>query len=361
MKIRSLLLISLAVVMGLVLAGCGTNSAVYTADHGRSFVYIFDNNSVNLGAVPGHHKHMTGAQLKATRASRVHKHATKATGTGSGVDIASGSMDLYLYDMTTNKSTKLNGAYGSLAFETVQVADYGTKLLFSADDSNGYVQIYLADAKLLTITQLTSGSSDHYDAQISSDGTLVTYDDDDGGLYYVSATGGKPTQITLSTVKIDLLYAWAPSFTPDNKSIVFVGDPDTEYYEENIYIARIDGTDVNQLTNPYDYTGQFDYYPVVSSDGSTVAFERDIDDYEYIYTVPITGENDTISAIQLTNDGTAWYPVYFGNKLLYLDWNPNIGGSYNDNIFSMDTDGSNIQQLTSTPYENTFNDLYYYD
>jgi hypothetical protein len=361
MKMRTLLFVSLAAVMGLVLAGCGSGSSTYTADHARSFVYIYDNNSVNAGAIISHlHQPMTAAQRKASRMARVHKLATRAASTG--VDIASGSMDLYLYDMTTNKSTKLNGAYGSLAFETVSMGAYGTKLLFSAYDSKGYVQVFLADAKLRTITQLTTDENDHFDAQISIDGNWVAFDNDDGTLYYMSASGGTATAIKINTSIVALSYAWNPSFTPDNKSLVFSGnleDSDGEF----IFSAKLDGTGLTQLTNP-DQAAEYDYYNSVSPDGSTLAFTREIYSEEYgwqenIYTVSISGESASNVASQLTTDGYSWYPLYFGTKILFLDYGPNYYGTGNDNIFSMGIDGSSITQLTNTPYETTFNDLYY--
>lgn len=291
--------------------------------------------------------------------ARLHARGSQARVNGilapasAGVDIASGTVDLYFYDAANKTSTKLNPAPAE--FCNVQLSSDGTKVLISAEDvSTGYCQIYLADAKYKTFTKLTNDASVHGDASLSADGKTIIYDDgthNDATLYTVPAAGGTPTKLTFTSVET----AWAPVFTPDGKKILFTGYDGTSFY---VYMANADGTGLTQLTRVPS-----DEEPAVSPDGTQVAFARYSEDAPTIdiYIVSIGGETNSNPAKILTTDasvsGMSHYPMFTSSgKLLFLSYKPNRDNdNLNDNIFEINTDGTGLTQITSTTYETCFN------
>lgn len=132
----------------------------------------------------------------------------------------------------------------------------GKKILF-ASDKNGTVQLYtvkLDGSKLTKITNLPAirGRSDW-----SSDGQyIVTYSGEawHRELYIMNADGTNMHQLSPSGGN-----SQGPSFSPDGKWVAFTAYFD-HYNDDNgceIYIIRIDGTDLRRLTNN-DYC---DYQP----------------------------------------------------------------------------------------------------
>jgi TolB protein len=132
----------------------------------------------------------------------------------------------------------------------------GKQILF-ASDKNGTVQLYtvrLDGSKLARITNLSAirGRSDW-----SPDGQyIVTYSGEawHRELYIMNADGSNARQLTPGGGN-----SQGPSFSPDGKWVAFTAYFD-HYNEDNgceIYIIRIDGTDLRRLTNN-DYC---DYQP----------------------------------------------------------------------------------------------------
>jgi Tol biopolymer transport system component len=329
--------------VALVCAGCGSDK--HSTSTGTSdFVYLYDNSSYNA----------TGSGAKAGRThahpsqSRTH-HPTQLAAS-SASDIASGTVDLYYYDATTQTSTQLNTA--SSYFCNVQLSNDGTKLLISAEDTEtGDCQLYLADAKYQTINKLTTDADDHYDASISPDGTIIAYDDWDGDLYTLPAAGGTPTELTITGVG----GGYSPVFTPDNKHIVFEGCENAC----NIYIVSASGGAATQLSQGTYWDG----VPAVSPDGTKVVFDREAVSNGYtrdIAIISINGESTSSPATILSTDssvsGGSWAPMFAGSgKLLFQSWKPNSDTSKNDNIFEINTDGTGLTRITNTLYETCFN------
>jgi Tol biopolymer transport system component len=275
----------------------------------------------------------------------------------SSIDIASGSVDLYLYDTTSGTNTKLNPESADLV--TAQLSYDGTKLLFSGYDSAGYVQIYIADAKFQTLVQLTTAEVDHYDVLLSKDGSTVAYDSDSGSIYTMPATltptGAVPTPTLIDTSAIN--YAWGPAFTPDGTKVVFSGR--ASGINQAVFIIGVDGSGLKALSLPA--TTYYDEFPTVSNDGTMVAFERESGSGVNIASMSISGETSTGSATILTTDNYSWQPLYLGSKILYMSKKDNISGTDADNIYIMNADGSSVTRLTNTTLEDGFNLLYSLD
>jgi Tol biopolymer transport system component len=249
-------------------------------------------------------------------------------------------------DTSAGTNTKLNPQ--SAAFYNVQLSYDGTKLLFVAEDSAGYAQIYLADAKFLTLTQLTTGTADHLNASLSKDGTMIAYDPNgDYGVATIPATGGEPTILSLPT----LSDAYGPVFTPDGKMILITGwSGDASF----VYGLNLDGTGLTQLTKGAYWDGT----PSVSPDGTRIVFERDGEETDDIAVVGIGGESTANPVTMLTSNGKSWQPQYLGDKILFMSWKDDPS-KYLDKIYEMNGDGSNVLQLTNSTMEDCFNWWYW--
>jgi Tol biopolymer transport system component len=351
-SLRALLTISLALVVLLGLSGCGNSgSSTWSAN---SFAYIQYENS---GDASTSHTHANlHKSHKSSQTVSVHKAGKRSA--KANIDLETGSADIYVYNTSTSTNTELASGYN---LYSAQLSQDGTKLLAGGWDSNGYAQIYIADAKFDTVTQLTTDENDHWDPTLSADGSTVAYDVE-GALYTISSSGGTPTAYTGA---ISALWAWAPAFTPDGKSLVFCGEYYNEtagYYADLIFSVNLSTAALTQLSANNTTSGSvytYDGFPVVSTDGKTVAFSREVyneskgTETENIATIKISGETTANPATVLTTDGEAWQPQYLGSKILYLDWSDSTtDNAYN--IYEMNADGSSVTRLTNT----TLNDVF---
>jgi Tol biopolymer transport system component len=109
-----------------------------------------------------------------------------------------------------------------------------------------------------------------------------------------------------------------------------------------------DGSGIAKLITPG--AGDYDGAPSVSPNGKTITFERCNEGCD-IWTANIDGS----SAKNLTNNGVSWDPMFVNNKIVYVAWNDN---GYN-NIYSMDPNGQNQKQLTSTPADEMFDEWWW--
>ena len=302
LTIRSITLIALALLLSFALASCGDNGSGPLGATTTSFAYLEYVPSSQSGATVAHNSAAMAHGQRSTHARR------------STVSIGSGYWNLYVMDTLTGTPVKLTS--GPQAFENVLLSADGTKLVATADDGT-YVQVYVADSKLQTITQLTSDASYHYDASISADGTKVAYDDGNGKIYTIPATGGTATAVPTPSLE----EAWSPVFTPDGKKIVFTGwsgSADTSF----IYSMNLDGTGLTQLSKGTVWDGM----PSVSADGTKIAFERDGAESgsgEDIAVMSIAGESATTPVTMLTTTGNNWNPIFVGNKIAFVSWRNN--------------------------------------
>jgi Tol biopolymer transport system component len=359
---RSVFVVALTLLVALGLSSCGSSgNSVPFASSSASFAYLLDNSSNS--DLARNHSHPALSHSHAALKARPHNSHPRAK-TSTGVDIGTGSIDVHIYDTSKGTDTQLTGSgtplNQSYAFYNAQLSNDGTKLLLVAENTEGYGQIYIADAKLQTITQLTglTGSdvtSYHINAALSADGKTVAFDDWDGNLYTMPASGGTPTLVSLAT-----LYGATPAFTPDGKSLVFTGwvkeeAANVQVAYDLIYSVNLSTGATQQLSMGTD----FDAYPTVSADGTHVAFQRYQETNDIwgsnVAVVGITGESTSNPATIVTTDNMSWQPVYLGSKILYASDKVNDPGTYADNIYLMNGDGSGVTRITNTTLETCFN------
>ncbi|MDP9185189.1 MAG: hypothetical protein M3O29_05930, partial [Actinomycetota bacterium] len=88
----------------------------------------------------------------------------------------------------------------------------------------------------------------HFPASWSPDGRWILFSGWRGTVYVVHPDGTGLRQITLETVP-SLRQAYYPSWSPDGTRFVFVGWSGSD--RDNLFTARIDGTDVEQITHTH--------------------------------------------------------------------------------------------------------------
>ncbi len=125
-----------------------------------------------------------------------------------------------------------------------------------------------------------------------------------------------------------------PSWSPDGSKIVF----DTRYLYEGIHIINVNGQGEQQLTQDMN-----DLAPSWSPDGSKIAFQSDRDEHnnQDIYIMNTDGTNiQRLTYDQADDRAPTWSP--YSSKIAFRS---DRDGTWQ--IYVMNTDGSNVTRLTS--------------
>ncbi len=258
--------------------------------------------------------------------------------------------------------------------------DNFTVIVFTSNRTGSF-EIYTSTINGSSLTRLTFNSVDDYDPSFNLQGTRIAFIRHVGPgnaseLRTMNADGGGEIPLVSSSE-----FMYSPKFSPNGQVIVFsarVGGSDLE-------ICRIntDGTGFVVLTN----NSVNDDYPCFSADGSRIVFARDTGGARQLVVmnangtnqVPLTGGNDdfspywspvvdriifsrqtTVSSYNLFSinpDGSGLAQLTFFNA---ISWGPVItpGGTKavftsdqtgNPEVFSMDVNGSNVQNITNHP------------
>ncbi len=145
-----------------------------------------------------------------------------------------------------------------------------------------------------------------------------------------------------------------PMFSPDGKKIAFESNRTGNF---EIYTINADGTNIKQLT----YDTAFDGTPAWSPDGKLIVFASERDNDPEIYIMNADGSNQK----RLTNiKGDDSHPKFTpdGKKIIFcsakatpdltIDWSKQW-----IEIFTMNPDGTDIQQISHFKAVSTFPDL----
>ncbi|HKE13584.1 MAG TPA: DPP IV N-terminal domain-containing protein [Kofleriaceae bacterium] len=185
--------------------------------------------------------------------------------------------------------------------------------------------------------QLTDGPNDD-DPQWSPDGDRVAFVRNDGGtinLWVVDASGGAPAQLTTAGA---LRYSWSP----DGSKLAFGTERDGN---REIYTMRSDGSDeANRTYDPSD-----DDVPTWSRDGARILFRSFRSGNEDLWVMAAIGS----SPQNLTSTPEAERDAVFtpdGSRVVYqrqtISTFQLLLGTFESDLYSMSSDGSDQQQLT---------------
>ena len=160
---------------------------------------------------------------------------------------------------------------------------------------------------------------------------------------YVMDTDGK-NQRKLTQNRHD---DWGPSWSPDSDRIAFASNRGDEWWNTDIYVMNADGRKLQNITkDPW-----FDYDPSWSPDGKRIAFVcMDENDSPDISVMDDDGGNPRkLTDNRWLDNFPSWSPD--GKRIAFSskrgpDWNKRNGDW---DIYVMDTDGRNIQNLTNNP------------
>ncbi len=280
---------------------------------------------------------------------------TSSATTGHVVSPGTGSPNRLLYrpqsrlafEQYTNRDSSVfvMNADGSGVAQLTTQYDYnvlwspdGSKLSF-VSQRDGNEEIYVMNADGTNQTRLTNNAARDADQVWSPDGTKLAFISERDGnpeVYVVNAGGGSATRLTNNTA-----YERTPEWSPDGTKIAFISQQGTGY--DKVWVMNANGSGQAQLT-----TGaSLDYNPKWSPDGTKLAYTSN-GGYE-IGVINADGTNQHTATS--SNDWWSEFPIWApdSNRIAFISHCP-YGCSpavYNDEIFVVNADGTNLARLTS--------------
>lgn len=160
---------------------------------------------------------------------------------------------------------------------------------------------------------------------------MIAFDSDRDGnreIYIMGPDGSDP--VNLSNNPAD---DFDPSMSPDGSQIAFVSNRENGAEGgQFIYIMNSDGSNVHQLTMENECN-----YPDWSNDGKVITYTHKGD----IFIIKADGSGESVNLTNSPEEDVQSAISPDGNQIAWLS-----GGDQNWNIFLMNTDGSNVRQLT---------------
>lgn len=161
---------------------------------------------------------------------------------------------------------------------------------------------------------------------------------DDGEIHMLSLQTGSSRAVT--SIPGD-------QFDPDghHRLVVFRDSRSGVNVDDEIYVVRSDGTHVRNLTDAPDSN---EWGPAWSPDGTRIAFNSDREGMPQVYVMNVDG-----TGVERLSDVEGEYPAWSpdGTRIAFESY---VGGTTpfgdpNYDVFIMDADGSNEQNLTNDP------------
>lgn len=160
---------------------------------------------------------------------------------------------------------------------------------------------------------------------------MIAFDSDRDGnreVYIMGPDGSNP--VNLSNNPAD---DFDPSMSPDGSQIAFVSNRENDSEGgQFIYIMNSDGSNMRQLTLENDSN-----FPDWSNDGRVITYTHEGD----IFIIKADGSGESINLTNSPEEDVQSVISPDGSQIAWLS-----GGDQNWNIFLMNTDGSDVRQLT---------------
>lgn len=219
------------------------------------------------------------------------------------------------------------------------------KILFSEYDGSNY-DLFTVCPDGSQLARITSDPADDVDPSWSVDGTHIAFSSSRSGhfqIYQMAADGSGVTALTTDFENLK------PVWLPDGKHIAFRTDDGKGTFWWRV--LDLETSELSTITEP-----SFDFFfqtPAWSPDGQRIAYMSLVEQQErndgssQIHVKNVDGTND----IALTNDTWAnispkWSPD--GSKIAFLSERGGTSNLYN--LYVMNNDGSDVQQMTKTGY-----------
>ncbi|MCA0456247.1 MAG: DPP IV N-terminal domain-containing protein [Chloroflexi bacterium] len=258
-----------------------------------------------------------------------------------------GDFDLFLLDgdtlkvvaqLTDNRASDLSPTW----------SPDGSQIAFSSNVSGNY-EIYTIDIATGKSSVLTNNNWDDLYPAWSPDGSQIAFtsNSDSNWDVYVMDIGGKgATRLTTSDV-----YEGNPVWSPDGSQIAFVSGREAS---RDILVMDANGSNVQPLTT---LSTSADFSPAWSPAGDQIAFVSNRSGNPDIFVVDVgcIGDSDVCdaNAVNLTadNEGADSDPAWSNNAFHIL-----FASVRNDTaeLWKMNADGSDVQQLTTGEGEERF-------
>jgi len=187
---------------------------------------------------------------------------------------------------------------------------------------------------LLPVSSAKSQAASDEAVQTGTIAYSITPVNSDNEIYIINSDGSGRTPLTDHEGRDA-----GPSWSPDGSRIAFYVHAVDEL-SWFIFVMDSSGDNIQQLT---DMEGVWDNSPTWSPDGAQIAFAREYPDQQYlseIWVMNHSGSNQH-QIDSIIGGGPEWSPD--GSKFVF---HSDQNGNYE--IYTMDVDGSNVEQLTNT-------------
>jgi len=218
----------------------------------------------------------------------------------------------------------------------------GERLLFNAGGELWFIDVaYPATPAKLETGTLDDFNNDHL---ISPDGGIVYASSDDGHIYAIPITGGKPNRVECRHISGH--HCYLHGISPDGQTLLYVGLEQWEgTVRTNLYAVPADGGASRQLTDlaePHDG-------PEFSPDGEWIYFNSERASPGHAQCFRMAAADGRVE--QLTGDARVnWFPHPSpdGRSVVYLSYPPATRGHPADRdviLRLMNPDGSEQRDL----------------
>jgi len=226
------------------------------------------------------------------------------------------------------------------------------RIVFWREDSDGFVQTWIADKDLSDEAKLTSKSADsgwavwkRGGAKLAFDSTRADPDPTDAraidDIFKMNPDGTGVVKLTDSKA-----FNADAGWSPDGRKIAFDSDRANHPGRLEIHVMDSDGTNVRRVT-PLPAYARFDIVPRFSPDGRRIVFTRYVAEHgshgiSALFTVRVDGGG--LKRLTPWSNGAAnadWSPN--GKKLVFEAYPPNA--CYGD-IYTVDSDGQHLTNIT---------------
>jgi Tol biopolymer transport system component len=228
------------------------------------------------------------------------------------------------------------------------------RIVFYREDSDGFVQTWVADKDLSDQEQLTSKSADSGwavwkpgGAKLAFDSNRADPDPDDpnaiNDVFKMDPDGSGVVKLTHSKG-----FSSDPGWSPDGSKIAFASDRRNGAERTEIYVMNADGTNVRRVSTLPE-GAQGDFAPRFSPDGTKLVFTRYRGDPKpaALFTIRVDGSGLRRLTPWSNGAGDAdWSP---GGKKLVFEANPN-NKCFGD-VYTVDSDGQHLKNITDNRCE----------